>query len=84
MVGFRNKIWKTGALRIIYIVSRFIVAMMMKSDRLRFSFLNAGVFQSIGDKSADFDYYLHGGMIRVYMKDTFYVSFKFLIESRLK
>jgi hypothetical protein len=38
-VGFRNEVWRRGALRIIYFITKFILHFLVNSEKFKFSFI---------------------------------------------
>ncbi|CAD8162285.1 unnamed protein product [Paramecium octaurelia] len=62
--GWENKIWQKGALRIMTYVIRFVMALLINSEKFKFTFMKKRQFQAINDQSAIFDYYEERFLIR--------------------
>ncbi|KAM3145988.1 hypothetical protein pb186bvf_001966 [Paramecium bursaria] len=59
--GF-SQVWKTGALRIIYLISRFLQIVKTSTDQYKFKLINKKIFNIINDQSVDYQYYYLNGL----------------------
>ncbi|CAD8205555.1 unnamed protein product [Paramecium pentaurelia] len=67
MNSFQNKIWRDRALLVLMQVLRFISLITRSPFASKFSLLDRNMFRIIGDKAADFNYYLLNDYFK-YMK----------------
>ncbi|CAD8145901.1 unnamed protein product [Paramecium octaurelia] len=68
-LGFKNRIWKDRALNIIVLVARFVTYLLTNSDKFKLRYLDHRQFKVIGDKAADFNFYLTHKLIRAREKE---------------
>ncbi|CAD8060203.1 unnamed protein product [Paramecium primaurelia] len=74
--GFTNRIWKERALNIIVLVARFVTYLLTNSDKFKLRYLDHRQFKAIGDKAADFSFYLTHKLIRAREKGGSWQSFQ--------
>lgn len=58
-----NEIWKKGALRIVYFVSKFATTLRIKNEKTRFKLLNKKIVNIFNDKSLHLQKYIDDGLI---------------------
>jgi hypothetical protein len=62
--GFTSQIWTIGALRIVYYVSKFVVLLLTSIEKIKFKLMEERVFNLIGDKCANYEFYRQLGMVK--------------------
>ncbi|CAD8064276.1 unnamed protein product [Paramecium sonneborni] len=78
--GFKNRIWKERALNIIVLVARFVTYLLTNSDKFKLRYLDHRQFKVIGDKAADFNFYLTNKLIRAREKEGSWLAFQTKIK----
>lgn len=61
--GF-NDVWKKGALRIIYIITKFLQILRTSTHKYKFKLMNEKMLTIVNDISADYDFYLINNLLR--------------------
>ncbi|CAD8205669.1 unnamed protein product [Paramecium pentaurelia] len=79
--GWDNKIWQKGALRIMTYVIRFVMALLINSEKFKFTFMKKRQFYAINDQSAIFDYYEERFLIRGKKKLSYSQMLKLRIQN---
>ncbi|CAK64001.1 unnamed protein product (macronuclear) [Paramecium tetraurelia] len=82
IVSFQNKIWREKALVVLIQVLRFISLITRSPFASKFSLLDGNMFRIIGDKAADFNYYLLHDYFK-YMKPQPSSRLKYFIQKHL-
>ncbi|CAD8154446.1 unnamed protein product [Paramecium pentaurelia] len=82
IVSFQNRIWRDKALLVLIQVLRFISLITRSPFASKFSLLDGNMFRIIGDKAADFNYYLLHDYFK-YMKPQPSSRLKYFIQKHL-
>ncbi|CAD8116094.1 unnamed protein product [Paramecium sonneborni] len=82
MNSFQNKIWRDKALLVLMQVLRFISLITRSPFASKFSLLDRNMFRIIGDKAADFNYYLLHDYFK-YMKPQQSSRVKYFLQQHL-
>ncbi|CAK59344.1 unnamed protein product (macronuclear) [Paramecium tetraurelia] len=82
MNSFQNKIWRDRALLVLIQVLRFISLITRSPFASKFSLLDRNMFRIIGDKAADFNYYLLHDYFK-YMKPEQSSRVKYFLQQHL-
>lgn len=61
--GF-NIIWKLGALRIFYYLTRLVILIKLRSEHYKFKLFTPKLFKLLGDPSAEFSFYFTNNLLR--------------------
>lgn len=55
-LGF-SVVWKANALRIIYLITKFLIKIRIPTDQYKFKLMNPKIYQTLNDPSSDYYFY---------------------------
>ncbi|CAD8057761.1 unnamed protein product [Paramecium sonneborni] len=81
--GWTNIIWKRGSLRIMTYVVRFVISILINSEKSKFSFMNRKQFSAINDITSIYQFYEENKLIRQRIKKKFKQILKQYIQKNM-
>ncbi|CAD8137995.1 unnamed protein product [Paramecium octaurelia] len=81
--GWTNIIWKRGSLRIMTYVVRFVISILINSEKSKFSFMNRKQFNAINDVTGVYQFYEENKLIRQRIKKKFKQIVKSYIQNNI-
>ncbi|CAD8055219.1 unnamed protein product [Paramecium sonneborni] len=81
--GWTNIIWKRGSLRIMTYVVRFVISILINSEKTKFSFMNRKQFNAINDITGIYQFYEENKLIRQRIKKKFKQILKQYIQKNI-
>ncbi|CAD8150118.1 unnamed protein product [Paramecium pentaurelia] len=81
--GWTNIIWKRGSLRIMTYVVRFVISILINSEKSKFSFMNRKQFNAINDITGVYQFYEENKLIRQRIKKKFKQIVKSYIQNNM-
>ncbi|CAD8132259.1 unnamed protein product [Paramecium octaurelia] len=81
--GWTNIIWKRGSLRIMTYVVRFVISILINSEKSKFSFMNRKQFTAINDITGVYQFYEENKLIRSRIKKKFKQIIKSYIQNNV-
>ncbi|CAK84807.1 unnamed protein product (macronuclear) [Paramecium tetraurelia] len=81
--GWTNIIWKRGSLRIMTYVVRFVISILINSEKSKFSFMNRKQFTAINDITGVYQFYEENKLIRQRIKKKFKQIIKSYIQNNV-
>ncbi len=61
--GF-NDVWKKGALRIIYIITKFMQILRTSTHKYKFKLINEKMLRVLDDPTSEYDFYFINNLLR--------------------
>lgn len=61
--GF-NSVWRTKALRIVSLITRFIIRLRTSTQQYKFKFMTPKIFKMVNDQCSDYEYYQSRNLVR--------------------
>ena len=62
-LGF-NDTWKKGALRIIYMITKFLQILKTSTHKYKFKLMNEKMLRILNDATADYNFYFINNLLR--------------------